>query len=665
LYLQLLNLLLISRVRKFLYICLILVLISFSGYCQILDDSTHQIYSSKTTQYFTLDNIFNNTNDKYNKEEKENYQTKRTSIDTSILNLHNYNYYFKNGILYQDLGNLGTPLNRIYYEPPTTIGKKLGFTTLSEYGYDPDKIKYYDTKSPYTKLFYIQGTRGQQSFEIEHNQNIKPNWNVGFTLKRMISLKQIGVAQRQEKQMSHYSFEAHTSYFSNNKRYAFLGQFTHMEHSQYENGGIFVDSTQSKSDMFEYKLDKVQLYSLPNNSTTPTHLRSNYKSSTFRFYNEYSLTSEKTLQVFHQFDYQTTIVRYDDDYLSDPNGILAYSNKSYYGYYNGNTFHDTSSTHDRIFNELYENKLGLKGSAGKLFYLGYLKRRDFSYIQTNYGNVNRKYYENYVGGKGEYRFTDTTTISAKAEYYIGRDYLFRTDFTSKFLDMGYNKVSYSPTLYQLKNISNSSQWDNNFSNTISDMVYASGKLKVRNFFFSPFANYTNVSNLIYYAYYNGIVQPAQSNRAVQMTSLGFTGRINWHALYFENYLRYTKITGADVWRAPELFNQGKVYLYGHLFKKALLLQIGVDLSWKSGYYGNAYSPSNQQFYLSDRSSNFNYLDGYLLADVYLNAQIKRGFVFLKLSHANMGLPKPGYFITPYYTGLPRSFEFGVKWLFYD
>ena len=657
-YLQLLNLLLISRVRKFLYICILLVLISFSGYCQILDDSTKLIYSAKTTQYFTLDDILNNTNDKNNKAEKENYQTKRSMIDTSLLNLHNYNYYFKNGILYQDLGNLGTPLNRIYYEPPATIGKKLGFTTLSEYGYDPDKIRYYDTKSPYTKLFYIQGTRGQQSMEVEHTQNIKPNWNMGFTLKRMISLKQIGVAQRQEKQMSHYSFAAHTSYFSKNKRYAFLGQFTHMEHSQYENGGIFVDSTQSKSDMFEYKLDKVQLYSLPNNSTTPTHLRSNYKSSLFRFYNEYSITSEKTLQVFHQFDYQTTIVRYDDDYLHDPNYVNH--NDNYYGKKN---LLDTLSTHDRTFSELYENKLGLKGSAGKLFYMGYVKRRDFSYIQID--SVYRAYHENYVGGKADYRFTDITTLSAKAEYYIGRDYLFKTDLTSKYLDVSYTSVSYSPTMYQLKNVSNASSWSNDFQNTLTNMINASGKFKVGNLFFSPFANYTTVNNLIYYDSLGGEIKPQQSSTSVQMTSLGFHGRVNWHALYFENYLRYTKITGADVWRAPELFNQGKIYLYGHLFKKALLLQMGVDLSWKSGYYGNAYSPSNQQFYLSDKKSNFNYLDGYLLADVYLNAQIKRGFIFLKLSHANMGLPKPGYFITPYYTGLPRSFEFGVRWLFYD
>ena len=166
-------------------------------------------------------------------------------------------------------------------------------------------------------------------------------------------------------------------------------------------------------------------------------------------------------------------------------------------------------------------------------------------------------------------------------------------------------------------------------------------------------------------YYNEMSLPTQSAKSVQQSSIGFIGRINYRAVYIENYLHYTKLSGADIIRVPALFNQTKFYVNGPLFKKALRVQLGVDLSWKSGYYGNAYAPAAQQFHLSDKSSAFNYLDGYLLADVFLNTQIKRAYIFLKLSHANIGLPKPGYFITPYYTAMPRSFEFGIKWLFYD
>lgn len=644
LYLQLLNLLLISWVQKIRYVLVIFLLISFSGYCQILDDSTKLVYSSKTTQFFKPEDILYNTN-------------KRNNIDTSLLNLHNYNYYFRNNILYQDLGNFGTPLHRIYYEAPTSIGKKLGFTTLEEYGYNIDQLNYYDTKSPFTRLWYVQGTRGQQILEAGHTQNIKPHWNAGFTIKRMISLKQIAVGGTKEQQMSHYSFNAHTSYFSKNKRYALLFAFTHLDHIQYESGGIFVDSTETKADMFDYKLEKAQLYSRPNGRTVKTKLRSYHKSSNFRLYNEYSIIPNKGLQIFYQFDYHTNKVRYDDDYLY--NIVEDYRNIGYYP----TAKYDTLSTHDRIVYELYENKIGLKGSASKLFYMAYLRRRDLGYFQTNYEQNKRRYNENYVGGAAVFRFTDTTVLSAKAEYLLGKDYLLKFDFTSRFLDIGYQSISYSPSIFQLTNISNSYQWENNFSNTLNNFFYATGKLKAGSFLqFSPFVNYHNVYNLIYY---NSSAVPEQYNGSIHFTSAGFWGQAHWKILYLENYLRYTKTAGADIWRVPELFNHARVYVYGALFKKALRLQFGVDLYWKSSYYGNAYSPATQQFYLSDKTSDFNLLDGYLLGDVFLNTQIKRGYIFLKLSHANQGFPSPGYFITPYYTGLPRSFEFGVRWLFYD
>jgi len=630
-------------VQKFITLHIVFIFISFSGYCQILNDSSSIVYNAKTSLRFTQYDIENNTSQKI-------------SIDTSIINLHNYNFYYKNSHLYQDLGAFGTPLNRIYYTPPNSIGKKLGLTTLNEYGYNIDDVYFFDTKSPYTKLNYIQGTRGQQILEVEHSQNVKPNWNIGFSFKRMVSSKQIGVATKNEKQMSHYSFRAHTSYHSKNNRYNFLFSCTHLQHQQYENGGIYVDSTETKSDMFDYKLELVQLYSQPSGVSNKKLLRTYDRNSHFRFYNEYAVFPKNALQVFHTFDYHTNTFRFDDNYLYGFTPSL--SNSDFYPAAN----FDTLYTHDKVFHELYENKAGIKGSLAKFFYSAYLKRRDLSHIQKSYISSLDRYSENYIGGRLDYRFTDTLLLSVRTEYYIGRDYLLEAKFSSKIFELGYHTISYSPTLFQTKNISNHYVWNNNFQNTQTDYLYVSGKLNYRNLVFAPIVNFTNINRLVYFDQ-NAV--SVQSTDAVQFLGAGFMGKINWRGLFFENHLRYTKITGADVWRAPEFFNQAKIYLYGPLIKKALLVQLGVDVSYKSGYYGNAYTPAMSRFYLSDRTNDINFLDGYLLADVYMNAQIKRGLVFLKLSHANLGLPSPGYFMTPYYTGLPRSFEFGVKWLFYD
>jgi len=250
----------------------------------------------------------------------------------------------------------------------------------------------------------------------------------------------------------------------------------------------------------------------------------------------------------------------------------------------------------------------------------------------------------------------------KTAYVLGGDYLANADYTSKYVDLGYNRISYSPTLYQLTNYNNNNRWSNNFNNTLSDMVYLKGKLDRKNIHLHPMVSFNSVEKLIYY---DTEVMPTQSPNSIQFLTVGLIGKVNWKSIYFEDHIKYTKITGADIWRVPEIFNQARVYLYGPLFKKALLLQMGFDFTWKSSYYANAYAPGAHTYYLSDKSNSFNYVDAYLVTDAYINAQIKRALIFLKLTHVNMNLPAPGYVITPYYTGMPRSFEFGVKWLFYD
>ena len=54
-----------------------------------------------------------------------------------------------------------------------------------------------------------------------------------------------------------------------------------------------------------------------------------------------------------------------------------------------------------------------------------------------------------------------------------------------------------------------------------------------------------------------------------------------------------------------------------------------------------------------------------IADVFLTADIRTVSLFLKMAYINQGLDGNGYFTTPYYTGLPRRFQFGLRWQFFD
>jgi hypothetical protein len=112
---------------------------------------------------------------------------------------------------------------------------------------------------------------------------------------------------------------------------------------------------------------------------------------------------------------------------------------------------------------------------------------------------------------------------------------------------------------------------------------------------------------------------------------------------------------------PKWLVDSKVYYEGYLFKKALFGQIGVETFVMDDFKADAYNPVLQQFYLQN---NFT-IPSYPVVDFFITTDIKNFNLFLKMAHVNQGFPKEGYFSTPYYTGMQRSFIFGLKWMFFD
>jgi hypothetical protein len=134
-------------------------------------------------------------------------------------------------------------------------------------------------------------------------------------------------------------------------------------------------------------------------------------------------------------------------------------------------------------------------------------------------------------------------------------------------------------------------------------------------------------------------------------------------VFFDNQATYT--AGADSTNAglriPKLVTQSRVYYQTFVFKKALLGQVGAEVYYQSRFKGYAYSPSTQQFYVQ----NYFTIRDYAVANVFLTADIKAATIFLTVAYVNQGLDAGGYFTTPYYTGYPRRFQFGVRWRFFS
>ena len=152
---------------------------------QITDDSTELVYNANTTRIILEADIKNNV-------EKERHP------DTTLYNLEKYSHLDRNGKMYQNLGNNGTAMYPLFYPVTGVIGRTSGLSAYDSYMITPDKIQYFDTKSPYMDLFVTFAGNGRSVVDFKFSRNVNANWNFGFDIYRITSDKQIGKSGQQD-----------------------------------------------------------------------------------------------------------------------------------------------------------------------------------------------------------------------------------------------------------------------------------------------------------------------------------------------------------------------------------------------------------------------------------------------------------------------------------
>jgi hypothetical protein len=113
-------------------------------------------------------------------------------------------------------------------------------------------------------------------------------------------------------------------------------------------------------------------------------------------------------------------------------------------------------------------------------------------------------------------------------------------------------------------------------------------------------------------------------------------------------------------RVPNVFYYGRFFWRGLWFKKSMEVEIGLDIQARSGYKGLAYIPDIQQFGLQEDFT----MESFVATDFFINMKVNNFRAFVKVTHTNQQAAS-GYFVTPYYPGLPRVVDFGFKWMFFD
>ena len=637
---------------------------STSGTSNGIDDSTKVIYGPKSTRYVLEDDVLNNRRKMY-------------TLDTTMDEVHRFTYVQRSQNQYQDLGALGTPIRPVFLAVPQQLGAQSGYYVFAPYAYQTMGVKYFDTRSPYTDMYIALGGNNQNILRFDMAQNISPRWNIGFNAQRFTAQKQFGTIGGNDPYKlltQNWAFLLHTNYRSKNEKYTLLAHFNNMNHSLDEQGGVLPGRAGDGTPILYNYTGEPRLRSgssLTQGGPQGPHgweIRNGWHA-----YHQYVL--DKGFQIYHRFDYQVQSNFYRDDTLRLNQSIttlLDTTARRFYPAISG----DTSRLEQHARFRVLENQVGIKGvaqfKAASFNYRAYLRVRN--YKQTSLYNISRTGYneygttqlETFLGGWLGYYFPDSLSrLTAEAEFGSGKKGSFRLagQFESKFLTAGVSYMAVEPTVLQSRFQSKVYFWPD-ATNGLNPLVnrnylHAHGKLNVRykKLRLEPGLDYDLLKNYVYFDE-AGVVRQEKSPISIIRPGLGYHLQLGKFVVSGQAY--YTAKEGPDVIRIPPFFMNTRIQ-YEFLYAKVLYIQTGIDLHYKSPYYGDAYMPLTQQFHLQNRQQ----VEGYVLADLYANLRINRTRLFIKLTHVNQGVFQPGYFVAPDFLPMRRGFAFGVDWYLFD
>ncbi len=608
------------------------------GRSQIVDDSTKNVYGPRTALSTTEKSLFLN-------------QNKYVPLDTSIINYHRWTYVQRFNNYYKDLGNNGTALSPIFPTLSSTVGVTSGFTCYDPY-FQTEEPRYFNTKSPFTRIYVVWGGNGRATTRIEFSRNITPRWNFGFDYRPILSDKQIQYRKADRQTISHY-YDFYTTYKSKDDRYFLLFNYRRIRHRIVENGGVHVKDGDSYLKFFDREA-----------AINLTSAETELKRSTLHLFQQYQLA--RPAQVYLTLDYSTQLNKFSDKTSQEVNRA------TFFDYFRG----DSTNATDRAKLNIFQSEAGTKGNAGPLFYNFYYKTRSYQYenhyLAKTTGDVmayTKTGTERYVGGTMALTFDSLTELSGVAEYLLDGNYKLEAFWKSPWIDASGRSSLSKPGLMQQVYYGSHDAWSNSFSDISALQVNGFLKAQLGPLFISPGATFSTFSN---YVYFREKVDASAFQRVLPYQSHGsqtiFSPEVRMTLRFFRHfYLRpqviYTSFLKNDdnAFQIPTLFFNGQLAYENALVKGNLIVQIGVDGHWKSDYHALGYDPAIQQFYVQERAT----ATRFLLADIFFNAKLKRGKFFFKYHNLVQAFTKIGYVPTPTYQGQHNLLDFGFELLLFD
>ena len=590
----------------------------------VLDDSTKTIYSMNTSKFMLKENLLRG-------------DTIYQSLDSSLTNFEKVYDDEINFMTLQSLGNVGTPLYDIYNFYSDDFSLQSGLNSLDKYFFRSSTQKFYDTRSPLIDLSLFFGGNGRSIVDFVFSRNINENWNIGFDIHRISADKQIAATKAKgDKNINSSLFKLFAFHKSKDKKLTLYSDFVSFKHNILGTGGIDIELESLPLDFFIYNDFETRLNQIENIE----------KRSRFNVLFNFKILNG--LEIYNDLQFYNQGLFYNDD-----NFVV---NSSFYE----NFFLNDSFTSDSVKLKTFNNRVGIKGSVKKMSYNIFANYRNVGYRYTSDSNsttINRFYLGGNIGFSNK-----NIKIQGDLKIKSSGDYSLKGILNLGLLNVSYYSSLHEPSIFLNRYSTNHYNWENDFKSSFINVLDGRINLGKDNISFEPFLKIVSISDHIFLSEER---IPLQHKDIIVNNQIGIDFKIGLFnkMINLDNKYTYSILSESsnDIINIPDHHNYSRLYYSGKWFKNTIPVQFGVNMYYRSKYYGNGYEPTLQSYYVQ----NSFMLDDYLRYNLFFIMQIQNLRVSLKMTHFNQFDKFDGYFVTPYYPGQKKVLDLGIRWYFFN
>lgn len=584
-------------------------------------------------------------------------------IDTSILRFHEYNLVDQWEYPYTYLGIVGQNYQSLVFHPSRKPGYQTGYNAFEKYWYTAENTKYFNTKIPFTSVYYNLGANVENNANAVHSQNVSPYYNFAVDYR----LTNAQGAFNHQKTLMH-NLNINNWYNSKNHRYILLFAFIFNRLELEENGGFDIDNLYSQQNAGTDR-DLVPVF-LSNASNDFKNRALNLKQIFFLGKKDSVQINDTTsMEIVHRKHAISYNFNYD-------NWNYTYEDlQNNFDYYN-NFFFDSTATRDTSKHWTVTHTLRLENTpetinsdtSTTIPRLRYFAAMDYGYTKLINLDLQKKWHNlSFSGGfasnpllaqKWQYGIRGKLFVSPKS---IG-DFEINAFLRWKINDMMHLKAeveSQRSTATQRETgfRSNHFVWTNNFDPVFDNRLSLFFRCDHGNI--DAELTWHNVQRFIYL---DENIDYQQASNNINVLIFAASKGFDWKNFYLYNGIIAQYISDREKINLPKFYLKQSFHYKGGFAKGKLTAHLGFDITYYTKYVADAYNPAITSFHRQQSEV----LKFYPVMDAYFEIFIKRARIFFLMQHVNQGMFKQkGYYVAPDYGAQDRAIKVGVSWQFYD